>query len=274
MADLKVYVGNQEAKFYVGSNVAMIGDGVYNNFSSFNTTTTTTSTTTTTTTNPIPGSPFVYTNPDSSTSYPGSGTTVYDLSGNSNNGTLTNGPTFNAGPPAYFDLDGTNDYINYGDIGDTYGSYTAIQWVRFDTTSGLQSIISKWSDTGGQRSWMILNNGGTLEAFWDRSGTFSTVRSISAGSTFTSNTWYMVVSAYDSTNGNCEGYVNNVSKGTATFSGAGNLFNSSSPLQIGLQGEPTRPLNGRVGKFLLYKSRLSTDDLTTIWNNTKANYGY
>jgi hypothetical protein len=221
-----------------------------------------------------PGTPFVYTNPGNSSSYPGTGTTVFDLSGNGNNGTLTNGPTFNAGPPAYFDLDGTNDYIDYGDIGDTYGSYTAIQWVRFDTTSGLQTIISKWSDNGGNRSWLILNNGGTLEAFWDRSGTFSNVRSINSGGTFSGTTWYMVVSTYDSSTGACEAYVNNVSRGTATYGSAGDLFNSVSPLQVGLQGEPSRPVNGRMGEFLLYKSRLSVSDLTFIWDSTKTTYGY
>jgi hypothetical protein len=221
-----------------------------------------------------PGSPLVYTNPGNSTSYPGTGTTVFDLSGNGNNGTLTNGPTFNAGPPAYFDLDGTNDFINYGDIGDTYGSYTAINWVYFDTVSGFQSIMSKWSDTGGQRCWIVINNGGTLEAFWDRSGNFTNVRSFTSGGTFTTATWYMVVSAYDSSNGGCEAYVNNVSRGTATFSSAGDLFNSSSPLQLGLQGEPSRPLNGRMGEFLLYKSRLTAGELTSIFNTMKPTYGY
>ncbi len=42
-------------------------------------------------------------------SYPGSGTTWNDLSGNGNNGTLTNGPTFNSG--GYLNFDGTNDHV-------------------------------------------------------------------------------------------------------------------------------------------------------------------
>jgi hypothetical protein len=46
------------------------------------------------------------------TSYPTTGTTWYDLSGNSNNGTLTNGPTFNSANSGSIVLDGTNDYIN------------------------------------------------------------------------------------------------------------------------------------------------------------------
>jgi hypothetical protein len=45
-------------------------------------------------------------------SYPGSGTTWKDLSGNGNNGTLVNGPTFNSVNGENIILDGTNDTIS------------------------------------------------------------------------------------------------------------------------------------------------------------------
>jgi len=45
-------------------------------------------------------------------SYPGTGTTWYDISGNNNNGTLTNGPTFSGiGKQAAIVLDGVDDYV-------------------------------------------------------------------------------------------------------------------------------------------------------------------
>jgi hypothetical protein len=50
-------------------------------------------------------------------SYPGSGTTWYDLSGNGNNGTLTNGPTFDSENQGSIVFDGTNDYVNTIDPG-------------------------------------------------------------------------------------------------------------------------------------------------------------
>lgn len=47
-------------------------------------------------------------------SYPGTGTTWRDLSGNSNNGTLTNGPTFNTGSLGNIVFDGVDDYAGCG----------------------------------------------------------------------------------------------------------------------------------------------------------------
>lgn len=47
-------------------------------------------------------------------SYPGSGTTWYDLSGNGINGTLVNGPTYNSSNLGSLVFDGVNDYVNLG----------------------------------------------------------------------------------------------------------------------------------------------------------------
>jgi hypothetical protein len=45
-------------------------------------------------------------------SYPGTGTAWYDISGNNNNGTLTNGPTFSGiGKQAAIVFDGADDYV-------------------------------------------------------------------------------------------------------------------------------------------------------------------
>lgn len=45
-------------------------------------------------------------------SYPGSGTSWFDLSGNNNHGTLFNGPIFNTSNKGKIAFDGSNDYIS------------------------------------------------------------------------------------------------------------------------------------------------------------------
>jgi hypothetical protein len=58
----------------------------------------------------------LYVDAGNNNSYPESGTTWTDLIGG-NNGTLTNGPTYNSGNGGYIDLDGSNDLVNFGNTG-------------------------------------------------------------------------------------------------------------------------------------------------------------
>jgi hypothetical protein len=57
-------------------------------------------------------------------SYPGSGTTWFDLSGNGNNSSLVNGPTYNTNNDGAIVLDGINDSISYPSITFTNQPYS------------------------------------------------------------------------------------------------------------------------------------------------------
>ena len=91
-------------------------------------------------------------------SYPGSGTTWYDLSGNGNNGTLTNGVTFNSTDKT-MGFDGSNDYVTiYNPIsnnnnawtpGGTVGSSILCYEIWVNTTDTNGRLISKpWNGSG------------------------------------------------------------------------------------------------------------------------------
>ena len=74
-------------------------------------------------------------------SYPGTGTVWTDLTG-SNNGTLTNGPTFDAGNGGSIVFDGTDDYIQLPTSIQIYNtSYTIEAWINPDTATGEHGII-------------------------------------------------------------------------------------------------------------------------------------
>jgi hypothetical protein len=64
-------------------------------------------------------------------SYPGTGTVWNDLSGNSNNGTLVNGPTYSSDNKGGFVLDGVNDYVDYS-IANPYAE-TITVWAKSNT---------------------------------------------------------------------------------------------------------------------------------------------
>jgi hypothetical protein len=71
-------------------------------------------------------------------SYPGSGLIWADISGNNNNATLTNGPTYvSAGSSSYISFDGTNDYAQINNVV-LSGSqdFTISAWVRYVNSNG------------------------------------------------------------------------------------------------------------------------------------------
>ena len=79
-------------------------------------------------------------------SYPGSGTTWNDISGD-NTGTLNNGPTFSTDGLASFDFDGTNDDVSFTTPsafnGATLNSFncTLSSWAKFETIAQFEAII-------------------------------------------------------------------------------------------------------------------------------------
>jgi hypothetical protein len=75
-------------------------------------------------------------------SYPGSGTTWTDLSRNGNNGTLTNGPTFNSNNRGSIVFDGVNDYVDTGPNYQLQRPFSINSWVYFNSLSGWQTVSS------------------------------------------------------------------------------------------------------------------------------------
>lgn len=68
-------------------------------------------------------------------SYPGSGTTWSDLSGNVNNGILTNGLTFNSANVGSMIFDGTDDYLEYPQqFFSGSDNFTISVWLKSDGT--------------------------------------------------------------------------------------------------------------------------------------------
>ena len=64
-----------------------------------------------------------------SRSYPGTGTTWYDLSKNKYNGTLINEPYFvSDGPTSYFQFDGSNERVDFDYLQPAYQTTTDFTW--------------------------------------------------------------------------------------------------------------------------------------------------
>ena len=88
-------------------------------------------------------------------SYSGTGTTWTDLSGNGNNGTLTNGPVFNSDRGGSIVFDGTNDYVQFSSV----SVQTICFWGRMDADIGNLAGLVCTSANGDGSLRTVFGNG-------------------------------------------------------------------------------------------------------------------
>ena len=128
-------------------------------------------------------------------SYPGSGTTWYDLSGNQKDAAIVGGITFEQFPKR-LTSDGATGYINLGTATQLNWSVvrTASFWITFNTISGF--LFGAWDLVGGvdQRTMHIfLNPVGSIRQYWSPNG-------VNDGAIIAppvnTNTWYLVTSVF------------------------------------------------------------------------------
>ena len=201
-------------------------------------------------------------------SYPGTGTTWRDISGNQNNGTLTNGPTFNSDNGSSIVFDGTNDYVSCGNassLQSTIGSVSA--WVKTTTPgSSYRSIITK------QDSWGLFVKDGILITY-----DWSAIADRTTGINISDGTWKNVVMTFTETIGtpsnNAIVYLNGNPVLTTTVKYDNNNIN----LEIGRGGNlppgSSQFLNGNISQALLYNKVLTAQEVLQNYNATKTRYG-
>jgi hypothetical protein len=205
-------------------------------------------------------------------SYPGSGTTWRDLSGNNFNGTLTNGPTFNSANGGSIVFDGTNDFVTMGNILNVGSSPFSIEFYARATTNTINysKVVSKgfWQQTGWICFFGKVPEGHYLAGIEFFVGVTSTfVQSIPTASL---DTWYQFSYTRDSLN-EVSCYVN----GTFVTSSNIGSINVSNTLDyiIGRTGAATEYFKGDVALHRHYNRALSASEVVQNYNATKTRFG-
>jgi hypothetical protein len=132
-------------------------------------------------------------------SYPTGGTTWYDLSGNGNNGTMTNGPIYSSDSDGIITFDGSNDYITttYGSNINPYNNPISCQfWVKLNDISASQILLTSHQSLGNgdvnQRLYVGNHNGK-----WDWGISSSAWGS---GTVECDDKWHLITIVIDSSN--------------------------------------------------------------------------
>ncbi len=202
-------------------------------------------------------------------SYPGSGTTITDLSGNGNNGTLINGVGYSATDGGILTFDGVNDYISTSLVTpSTAFSYGL--WVKTSTSNNIANRPIGNGDYSGGLSGasMILAYSSNQSYFVRRAGVNNGDRDIFAPSVtnFLGN-WHYIVMTYDGTNG-MKVYCDNVLLGTNAVLG----FTSINTLSVGRDGTGGA-FNGSIGATQVYNKALTVGEIDQNFNADKTRFG-
>jgi hypothetical protein len=189
-------------------------------------------------------------------SYPGSGATVYDISGYDNNGTLGGTFTYNSSGDKYVAL--TSGYINIGNpttMSVSTGDFTVELWAWVNSSNGLYSkLFSKGSWMTGTS--YLMGYTPTVGGAWMELYINSNVAGSVINNTASFNTWRHII--WRRQNGYWDIYVSGTT--TTPFYNASDLSNSYNWV-IGGNNGFTELNNCRIAHFKLYQRALTNAEI-------------
>ena len=227
-------------------------------------------------------------NAGNSSSYSGSGTAWNDISGNSNNFTLTNGPTYTSSDGGAIVFDGSNDYavsaLNQSFFQFGTGDYSYGVWVKLDSLVNFASPISSGqaSESG---SWQIdgLLNNSNVFIFKHKLNASGTGLAFETSSSPNTNTWYYLFVVNDRSENELKFYVNGTLNTTSSDSNygstnVGNFSDATSTynvLSVAQNRNQNVFLDASIAQVHVYKGKaLTASEVLQNYNATKATFGY
>ncbi len=202
----------------------------------------------------------------------GQGTSLLDVSGNANTGSLSaSGTIWTAAPPSTtvtFDdasamkFDGATGYATLGttNLPAASAAETISVWVKLGATSGTQDMVAL-GDGAGHGVKLGLN-GGTLSA-WTWGGT-----SLAVGATPVDGAWHNVVYSYDGTNNKI--YVDGVA---ATSTVTAHQSATTSQAFLGTYDGTHELLNGSLDDVRIYNVALTAAQIAQLAKGRYAGTG-
>ena len=207
-------------------------------------------------------------------SYPGTGTTWTDLSGNGGSGTNTNSPTYNSS--GYFNYDGASDYtrvdrsdLNAGSF--AYGEITCELWYRPSSSGSAGVSGNNLITVENSFEISVGNNGNGYHGInyasnpWAWYGT--------TGNVLTNSVWNLITFVHASSGRWL--YVNGVEVFTRSDTGNIASGNSTYPY-LTLMGRYTGTSSGAEGDLAsvkLYNRVLTTSEIQKNFQATRSRFG-
>jgi hypothetical protein len=213
-------------------------------------------------------------------SYTSGSTTWRDISGNGNNGTLTNGPTFSSANGGAIVFDGSNDFcllptnlIPYPSL----ATFTISLWFRSSqsnggTLFGQQDTTNPSFATGWVPAIYLRSDGIVrVEPFW----TGNTINSITTSTALNNNVWHNITTTYNS--GTNQLYANGSyvtqQTGLSLTSYASTYYYIIGAGYSAGRSLGTDYFSGSISNFSFYNRALTATEVLQNYNALKGRYG-
>jgi len=204
-------------------------------------------------------------------SYPGSGTSWFDYSGNGNTGTLTNGPIFNSGNGGSIVFDGVNDRINLG-----FSS-------TLDITSSMTIegfIYPTAYKVGGGGGGMLITKVASYYTELDSNGKIrayyyglNSPGYHNSNATVPLNTWTYYAVVRNVSTDSIIFYINGVLDRTISSITGNITVQQSFPVTLGSYNGSGYEYTGRIATGKIYNRALSAAEIQQNFNATRNRFG-
>jgi len=208
-------------------------------------------------------------------SYPGSGTTWTNLSGNSYNGTLTNGPTFSSANNGSIVFNGTNNYVDCGNLGSGFSNFTVEIWFKSTNVANYRNPIDcNWLQENASYSnlgpRLEQNNSGNLTwVVGSGSNVYSNLTVVNSG---LNSTPYHCAVIVKSSSTNFNSYYNGNYITNISFSNWGGSM-SSVNIGRGFSTSGERWFSGNISVVKIYNIALTASQILQNYNALRGRYG-
>ena len=190
-------------------------------------------------------------------SYTGSGTSITDITGNGNGGTMVNGVTWSS--DGYFTVDGLNDRITFSSIA-TLSDWSLCFWLKHTSTqnTNYERIFGTYFSR-----FEIAEDTSDQIRFYD--GSWRTISAV----TIPSGDWTNIVFTYNTLTVTLKIYQDGIEKSSTTDGRtlSGYTFYLGSKVNSGEQWA------GSIGSFMVYSAQLTSDQVLHNFNADRGRYG-
>jgi hypothetical protein len=216
-------------------------------------------------------------------SYPGTGTVWTDLSNFGNNGTLTNGPTFNSGNGGSIVFDGSNDFVNISTsistlFSNSTNNITYSFWIRptINQSNNSLRILFNVAGTGFNGGRVLLINRLISGQYNLYGGLFTTSPNISfteGNISNPQNTWINPVFIWDGLKYSI--FLNGLELSYTTQQSFSTGYSTNStPIRLGADTNiQNPPFAGQISIFQLYNRVLTSTEVLQNYNAQKSRFG-